>query len=295
MLLARWTEAEPIVVDGAMGSAIQAAGVDVDNPLWGSAALLTDEGRAINDRLHRAYREAGAELLIANTHNLSLEHCARYLAAKNDPTPPDTFLRRLHRVAVESARSTGAYVAGCLASPDQPYAEVASLTAQQITERLRVQYETLVDLTPDLVLFEMLTTEADVAGVAALVDDRVPVGVGLVCRADGAMRSGLSIADAVAILGAGVSAFFVQCTPVDEADAPLERLLAATDAPVGVYANDGRRWEGGRWHGAPASCAHYADRSMGWVEAGAKLVGGCCGTGPEHVAAIVERLSRRSG
>ncbi|MEQ8279424.1 MAG: homocysteine S-methyltransferase family protein [Deltaproteobacteria bacterium] len=293
MLLERLTEDAPVVVDGAMGSEIEAAGVDVDNPLWGSAALLTPEGRALNERLHRAYRDAGAELLIANTHNLSLRHCAAYLEARGDPTPADTFLRRLHRAAIESARSAGTWIAGCLASPDVPYAEEASLTAAEVTERLRVQFEALVELAPDIVLFEMLTTKADVEGVAALLDDRVPVGVGLVCRADGAMRSGLAIEDAVAILGERVSVFFVQCIPVDEVDAPLERLLAATDAPVGVYANDGRRWVDGRWHGASASCEHYADRAVRWVEAGAKLVGGCCGTGPQHVAAIAERLSRR--
>lgn len=274
-----------------MGSAIEAAGIDVHHELWGSAALLTAEGRAINDRLHADYRAAGAELLIANTHNLSRAHCAAYLARHPIAPDADMLLERLTRAAIDSARKTDGLVAGCLASPDRPYARRASLTPEAVTIALRAQYEALLRCAPDVVLFEMLTTESDVEGVAALIDDRVPVGVGLVCDR-GAMRSGLPIREAVRAFAAHDVTFFVQCTPYEEVDAALASLLAVTDR-AGVYANDGRSFVDGHWHGDGADPETYADAALRWVEAGARLVGGCCGTTPRHIAAIRARLSRR--
>ncbi len=315
---ARLADPAPVILDGAMGSAIEAAGVDVHNPLWGSAALLTAEGRAINDLLHADYHAAGAELLIANTHNLSHQHCAEYLAAQPGEDTPEALLGRgqarsgwsedcakssgvaggrygldrLVAAAIESARETGALVAGCLASPDRPYTRRASLTAAEVTARLRGAFEALVRAAPDAIFFEMLTTAADLEGVAALIDDRVPVGVGLVC-ADGALRSGVPIEDAVSAFADHRVTFFVQCTPYDEVDAALERLLAATDAPVGVYANDGRRFVDGAWEGEGAGPEAYAAAAARWVEMGARIVGGCCGTTPQHIAALRERITRR--
>lgn len=289
--LARLANDETFLIDGAMGGAIEDAGIDVKNALWGSVALLSSEGLATNDAIHAAYRAAGAELVIANSHNLSLEHCRQWLHAHPERrAAPADFLAETNGRAIASARRAGGLVAGCIASPDRPYTTTATLTAEQITARLRPQFEVLVELAPDVVMFEMLTTEADVEGVANLVDDRVPVTVGLVCRADGRMRSGARIRDAVARLDGRVAAFFVQCTPMDEVDRPLDALLDAASSPVGVYANDGRVWRDGAWHGARASADRYAEAALRWCRAGATIVGGCCGTGPAHIAAIRDRI-----
>ncbi|NJK90257.1 MAG: hypothetical protein HC923_13320 [Myxococcales bacterium] len=86
-LATRLARDETIVIDGAFGTMVEDEGVDVRNPLWGSVVLTYAEGLCLNDRIHRAYRAAGAELLIANTHNASLEQCKAYLRKEADSTP----------------------------------------------------------------------------------------------------------------------------------------------------------------------------------------------------------------
>ena len=68
------------IVDGGTGGALEDRGCDVRNPLWSSAALLTEAGRALTTGLHRDYLDAGADLVIANTHNADPDACRRFVA-----------------------------------------------------------------------------------------------------------------------------------------------------------------------------------------------------------------------
>jgi S-methylmethionine-dependent homocysteine/selenocysteine methylase len=62
--------------------------------------------------------------------------------------------------------------------------------------------------------------------------------------------------------------------------------------PIGAYANAGAGDEGLGWGATDRNAADaYADLAERWVEAGASVVGGCCGTGPPHVQALAERLA----
>lgn len=275
------------ILDGGMGSTLEARGVDVNNPLWGSVVLLDDDGLALNDQIHREFVEAGAAVVIANTHNLSLAHCAAHGAED-----PRDLMRRLHVRALESARRAGPKrVAGCLASPDTPYATTPSLSADEVEAKIRPQVDVLTALDFDVVFYEMMTTSADLEGVARVASGAFAVG--LPCGEDGRTLGGVDLGEVVAMFEhVRPETLFVQCTRFELVDRALERLLAAapSDVEVGVYANDGRHWADGCWHGAPVAPGDYADAAMRWVRMGATIVGGCCGTGPEHIAALAERL-----
>lgn len=286
-------EAPPFVLlDGGTGGALEDRGVDTNNPLWSSVALLDAAGRDLNRGLHADYVRAGAEVVIANTHNLGAAHCAAYVAAHPELSETAPALQaRLHRLALEDARASGApWVAACLASPDRPYAEQASLTPAEVEAGLMDQWRIIERLAPDLVLFEMLTTGADVAGVSALARGGPARGAGLVCRPDGRLRDGSGLAGAVAQLAeAGFSMAFVQCTAFADVAVPLEVLLRAAESEglvPGVYANDGRQWHHGAWQGDRVSSDAYIAAAEGWIAAGARIVGGCCGTTPEHIRAL---------
>lgn len=311
----RIVHAAVTVLDGGMGSTLEDEGLDVRNPLWGSAALLTAQGRALNDRVHREFAAAGAQLAIANTHNASLGAADAFLrqrglsaldpflAAELSAAPPSErafeLMRWVNREAVESARSAapGAMIAACLASPDRPYAEAPSLTAEEVESRLLPQLEVLEGIGPDLLFFEMLTTRSDLEGVARLMERgiRRPVGIGLVAGADGATLGGASMEEAVdRLLPGSPLVLFIQCTRYLLVDRALERLAEAVDgrALLGVYANDGRTWSGQHWSGERVPPEIYAEHAARWRAAGARVIGGCCGTGPAHVAALAQRLGR---
>ncbi len=87
----------------------------------------------------------------------------------------------------------------------------------------------------------------------------------------------------------GASAVLVNCTPSADTLSFIRALTdphSALDVPVGAYANAGRPDEGFGWSASDEAPAKYARCAAEWLEAGAKILGSCCGTGPPHIHAI---------
>lgn len=311
----RLERSDVVLMDGGMGTTVQDRGVDVRNYLWGSAAFLSAQGRVLNDEVHRDFLEAGAELLITNTHSPSLGACAGYLellgtAGIEEPLRGELealptarrarlLCERVNGEAVASARRAAEarddlVIAGCVASPKPAYAPEGP-DADVVYERLVPQAEILAGHGLDLLLFELLTTAGDVEGSARIATSLglERFAFGLTCGDDGCTLGGVSVEQAVELAApAEPLAWFVQCTRYDVAERALAPLLEAVggSAAVGVYANDARIWKRFAWHGARVGPKAYADAALAWHGMGARLIGGCCGTGPEHIAEVRRRL-----
>jgi homocysteine S-methyltransferase len=85
----------------------------------------------------------------------------------------------------------------------------------------------------------------------------------------------------------------VNCVPAAAAG-PWVEALGAVGVPWGVYANAGAPEEGMR-HGTPGAGPRYGSVARTWVERGARVVGGCCGTGPASIAAVAILTDLRQG
>ena len=118
-------------------------------------------------------------------------------------------------------------------------------------------------------------------------------------RPAGRLRSGEPIADAAAALPDGVAALLVNCSSPEAIGAAMP-ALAATGRPFGGYANGFAPFDEGHAVGATVESLAaradlgpeaYAEHAMAWVAAGASIVGGCCETGPAHIAALARRLA----
>jgi homocysteine S-methyltransferase len=84
----------------------------------------------------------------------------------------------------------------------------------------------------------------------------------------------------------GVSAVLINCTPCDGIDLALD-AAAASKLPFGAYANMGDIDPATGWPPSPVlSPDEYVARARKWLERGATIVGGCCGTDPSHIAAL---------
>ncbi len=89
----------------------------------------------------------------------------------------------------------------------------------------------------------------------------------------------------------GVVAVGVNCTAVEEMLPALIRMAASTSLPLVAYANNAWHAADSPWLAAePVPPAGFARAAATWVAAGAGLVGGCCGAGPDHIAAIAAQL-----
>lgn len=286
----RLAEGPVVVMDGGTGTELAARGASFEgHPLWASAVLLDAGGRELATTLHRDYVRAGAELLIANTHNASADACRR----------AGVELPAVNQAAVDCARAAaagtapGVWVAACTMSPDRPYSTAAGLSVDATAEAYRPQVELLDGMGLDLLIFEMLSTASDVAGAAAVARGlRTPVAAGFTCGPDGRTRGGV-VLDEAAGAWPHAEVLFVQCTPWREVDRALAALPA--NRVRGAYGNGGRRWTGARFEGEAADPEGYAEAAQAWVDRGIRVVGGCCDTGPAHVAALARLLARRAG
>lgn len=282
--LNRLADPRPILLDGAMGTELERRGADTSTPLWSAKALL--DHPELVEQIHRDYLAAGAEVLITNTfrtHRRNLEQAGLGERAAE--------LTKLAVVLAQNAvRASGrsAFVAGSMAPLEDSYTANALPRATYLAEHGEMA-ATLTAAGVDLLLVETISTirEADAAAQAARATG-LPYGVSFICKADGRMFSGELLAEAVKSVEPHQPNFFgINCSAAPSLQAALENLRAATHLPIAVYANPSHTEDYQHWDeteaAQPAVYAQYAQR---WMAAGAQLVGGCCGTGPEHIAAI---------
>ncbi|RUU09481.1 homocysteine S-methyltransferase, partial [Mesorhizobium sp. M7A.T.Ca.TU.009.01.3.2] len=155
----------------------------------------------------------------------------------------------------------------------------------------------------DLFLCETMASADEArAAVTAASESGKPVWVSWTLADHGKprLRSGEAIATAASALdGLAVAARLVNCCRPEAIAAALPELIAI-GGPVGAYANGFTSTEALK-HGGTVDVLHarhdlgpdaYADQAIGWVEAGASIVGGCCEVGPPHIAALRDRLEQ---
>ncbi len=273
----------PVLLDGALGTELARRGVPIDTPIWTATALLTapEEVQAI----HREYVSCGAELLTANTfrtHTRSLRRIGR--AGES---------RELTKLAVDIAQGVAgesAWVAGSQGPLEDCYSPQLTPPTRELEREHRQMSEHLAAAGADVILAETLPTIREVVAVTESAQAvGIPVMLSFVCGRDGQLLSGESLARAVeSVLRYAPLAIMVNCLPAETAATAVGELMqVAGCTPVGVYANVGWSDDEGRWTNTDATQpAVYAERAAIWLSLGAKLIGGCCGTTPAHIAAV---------
>ncbi len=92
------------------------------------------------------------------------------------------------------------------------------------------------------------------------------------------------------LVRAGASAVLVNCVPAART-LDFVRAIAEAGVPFGAYANAGHADEEIGWRtDDPDGPQRYAELAATWIDAGATLIGGCCGTGPAHIRALAARF-----
>src|SRR6266850_1729510 len=252
--------------------------------------LLDERGRAALREVHRAYVDAGAEVITAATFRTSRRSLA---AAGLEARFPE-----LPRLAVREARDAAAgraRVAGSMAPLEDCYRpDLRPPPAQASREHLE-HARALAEAGCDLLLVETVAAaDEGLAAVAAAAATGLPVWVAAMATPRGTLLDGGDLAELFRrAAAAGASAALINCTPPDGVDLALP-AAAASGVPFGAYAHLGEVDAAVAWGRAPdLSPEEYARRALRWVERGATIVGGCCGTGPEHIRALAQALSRR--
>lgn len=289
-LVTRLRVGPALILDGALGTELERRGVPSTLPLWSANALLTRPD--LVREIHAEYVAGGAELLTANTFRTQ----ERTLAKAGLGARAAELTALAVRLAREAARTRAAAGEILVAGSDPPLEDcfrpdlvphATALATEHAAHARRLSRAGV-----DLVLSEThnCVDEARAAVIAAR-DAGLPVLASFVCGPGARLLSGEPLASGVeAVARAGALAVLVNCLPIADV-APCLPVLAASGLPFGVYANLGApKTPAGEGWQADAPPEAFADAGQTWVAAGARLVGGCCGTRPDHVRALARRL-----
>lgn len=297
--LERVAQPRPILLDGATGTELSRRAVDVGLPLWSANALLT--APHVLSQVHADYLRAGAEVITANTfrtHRRSLSKNG--LGAQAQAlTQQAVELARGAARSCANGRGNGlgreCFVAGSMAPLEDCYQPALVPPQAECEQEHAEMAHNLAAAGVDLLLVETMNTIREaVAATQAAVSTGLPVLTSFVCRDDGRLFSGEAVRPAVeAVVPLGVTGVCINCTPSTIIHKPFAELRAAVRSfsdrhlLIGLYANIGKTDDIAGWDNtADVSPLEYARLAAKWLEQGAHLIGGCCGTTPAHIAAL---------
>lgn len=292
-LAKRLQDRRVLILDGAMGTQLEARG----KPGGGAVTLSAPE--IVRD-VHSAYIEAGAEAVITNTLTMNRV----YLETHGDETPVVEVNRRAVEVATEIAGESAPgpsgerrYVLGNLGSTGQMLEPYGTFTTDQFEDAYREQAQALSGVDGFLIetMFDLNETLCAVRACRGVSEIPILVSMTYTTTANGGRTMmGNSAADCAKDLAeAGVAAIGANCGDLS----PMEMavivgyLRGATDLPLLVEPNAGtpRLVEDKTVYDMEP--AHFADGIAACIEAGATIVGGCCGTSPDHIRELAARFA----
>jgi homocysteine S-methyltransferase len=298
-----------VVLDGGLGTELDARGADLRDPLWSAKVLVEDQD--LIREVHTAYFEAGADVAISASFQASFEG----LASRGlDRRAAEDLLRRSVEVAREAraawwrGREPDGRPFPLVAASVGPYGAVlgngAEFTGEYdrdedgLVDFHRPRAELLASAEPDLLAAETIPSIAEARALVRVLEQipQIPAWVSFSCRNAGELCDGTPFELAVETVCASPSvvAVGVNCTSPLHVEGLVRLAAGATDRPIVAYPNRGAFWDAHRkvWVDPPRQDPRPALRPAAWREAGARLIGGCCGIGPGDIGAIAAALGR---
>lgn len=288
-----------VILDGGIGTEILRRDVS-----WADHQVtrLPDLIRSI----HEDYIEAGADVITTNTFQLSrrsfLNHFKnlahmRHIGAGDLEIRAEKLLQAAVTRAVEArsrlkANQTVA-IAGSVTTAEWCFRPDLAPPAEQARSEYEEIVRTMAESGVDLILLETLNSIAEAKVALEVVRAcGLPAWLGFVCDENGKLFSGETLAQAVAALEPlGPDVILLNCAPPDDITVGLRELTAHRSQPTGAFAHIGRfdppEWLFTDEYPPPK----YLECARQWLDMGARVIGGCCGTTPEHIAEIKRRLS----
>ena len=272
--------------DGGMGSLLQEAGLK-PGELPGTWNITHPEELV---KIHKAYLEAGADIVTTNTFGVD-----RLKYNKNTEFQLEPVIRAAVANAKEAIRQSGkqAWIGLDMGPTGKLLKPMGDLAFEDCCAIYREVVEIGADAGADFILIETMSDsyETKAAVLAAKEGCDLPIFVTVTFDERGKLLTGGSPASIVAMLeGLGVDVLGMNCGlgPVQMKEI-LKDVLEVSSIPVMINPNAGLpRSENGKTV-YDIDAAHFAKTEEEIVDMGARIVGGCCGTTPEHIRMVAER------
>ena len=290
-LLQDWlSSGKPILLDGAMGTMLMAAGLEAGDPPEEWNALYPQKVQEI----HRAYIHAGSQIFLTNSFGGTSFRLAMHNLEDRVEELNAAAGRIARQVADEAKREV--LVAGSIGPSGQLFEPMGTLTFEEAAAAFRVQASGLAEGGVDLFWIETMSdldeVKAAVAGIREVSD--LPITATMSFDTHGHTMMGISPARAASELsqldliaqgancGTG-SDELIEAIKAMKAETPQATLIAKANAGIPQIVGDEVVY-----NGSPEVMAAYAQAVY---RAGAQLIGGCCGNTPAHVQAMANALA----
>lgn len=278
-----------VLADGAMGTLLYERGIPFDR----SFDLLNVQEPSLVQRIHRDYIRAGAELIETNTFGANRFRLAVHGAGGE--------ARRVNRAGAQVARNAreevgeAVFVAGAMGPLGKPVAPLGTITKEEALEAYVEQVEGLVEGGVDLLIIETQSDleELKIAIQAVRRVTDLPLVAEMTFTEDARTLYGAYPEDMVRTTqGLGMDVLGANCSVGPQKLLEIvQRLRRRTELPISVMPNAGLpQFMHGRFLYL-ASPDYFADYAVQFEVAGARLIGGCCGTTPAHTRRMHEALA----
>ncbi len=300
----RISRGDILIMDGGVSTEMERKGLAMDGDVWSGTAHITHPD--LVREVHEDYIRAGAEVITANTF-ATAPHVLASVGKGDDAAKVNRDGIALAKQARDNVATGDVWIAGSMSS--MPSLERISVTATGPAARdsYREQADALAEAGCDLILAEMMIDTEN----AALVLDAanatgLPIWIGLSASVDSdgqvtgyhaeidfaGMPAGDFASVADSILAHGGQAAGIMHSEIEATAPALDVLRERWSGPLMAYAETGK-FTCPDWDFTQAvSPDDYADIAADWVaNHGVTIVGGCCGTGTDHIRALKERLA----
>ena len=282
----------PLLLDSGMGQAISKAGLrQPGSPFWSGRALI--ERPDLVESLHRQFIEAGADVITTNTYGV----VRAFMAEIGIEERYEEMNLKACELAARARDAVGrdVLIAGSLPPLSDSYIPSEVRPEEEMTERYAEQAAILAPHVDFFMVETLITVEETRAAARGAAAQGKPICIGwsLLEKDHGRLKGGASIAEAAeAVADQPVFAFLANCCSPEAVTRALPDLKAL-GKPTGGYANTfepidpEQKTVADRHDLDPATYAAHVDT---WIDQGARIVGGCCGTMPEHIALLRQRI-----
>ena len=294
---------EILFLDGATGTNLQRAGM----PAGVCPELWILEHPDVLVELQKSYIHAGSQIIYAPTFSGNAVKLAEY-GVKESVKEINQRLVALSKRAVEEVCQTyrkdgqeagpHCLIAGDITMTGQPLAPMGEMDFEELVDIYKEQVTAMAEAGVDLIVVETMMSiqECRAAVLAVKEATRLPVFVSITLESSGRTLYGTDPVTALITMEAlGVDAFGLNCSSGPDTMLPLIREMAEyATVPLIAKPNAGlpRLENGNTVFDMPKEA--FAEGMKELVEAGASVVGGCCGTDPSYIAAMRRRISERS-
>ena len=287
------------ILDGGMGGEIQRRRPHAARGLWSASVLLADPD--LVEQIHREYIEAGAHVITTNTYSTIPSYLAKANLAERSVELTELATRLARQAADASGRKI--QVAGSLPPLSESYRSDLVPASAESAPIYRKMVETMRE-NVDFFLCETMSSadEARCAATAACqhgLGKEVYVSWTLSERPGAGLRSSETVTDAYQrISDLEISGYLFNCTHPEAIEAALAELRTLTPSPMGGYPNrmntvpEGWTLDNDLETGlrSELSIDVYVASMLRCIDAGATIIGGCCGIGPEYIRALNREL-----